>query len=670
MVEAMTAETPIADMGRYGRALAGRFKKLGLKTAGDLLMHPPARYEDLSEVKKIADLMGGETVTIQATVEVIANRRTPQKRMAITEAVLSDCSGKITAVWFRQPYITNSLKAGTKASFAGKVSAEYGRLQLISPIYEPAERGVHTGRIIPIYPTTANLTQKHIRAMVDMALPALATIIDPLPESMRNDYGLGPLAVALKEIHYPTSDADLLRARRRLQFDELLMHQLLALRIKDEVRRETGIPIKFAEKRTQEFVGSLPFTLTDDQRKAAWAILKDMEKGEPMHRLLDGDVGSGKTAVAAIAAVNVAASGGQTAIMAPTEVLAKQHFETLSRFLPSASLALRTNAYKEGDDGAALIVGTHALLEESVPMPQLCLAVVDEQHRFGVEQRAGLLKKRGDGKLPHLLSMTATPIPRTLHLALYGDLDISLLRMKPKNRLPIATKILKPDRYGEAYRLVRSEIAAGRQAFFVSPVIEASDTTGAKSATELFSHLSKEVFPDLKIGLLHGRMKSAEKEKAMADFAAGQIQILVATAVIEVGIDIPNATVMVITGAERFGLAQLHQFRGRVGRSEYCSYCFAFAPDGPTSSRLRAFAECGDGFDLAERDLALRGPGELFGTRQSGIEEMKFATFTDLRSIEEAREAAAGLLALGRDLPSAPLLAEKIKKYEQALHLE
>ena len=667
----MNADTPIADMGRYGRALAGRFKKLGVKTAGDLLMHPPTRYEDLSEAKKINELMGGETVTIQATVEVIANRRSPQKRMPITEAVLTDGTGKITAVWFRQPFIASALKAGTKASFAGKVSAEYGKgLQLISPIYEPGERSVHTGRIIPIYPTTANLTQKHIRAMVDMALPALATLVDPLPEDLRRDYGLAPLAEALKEIHYPTSSANLERARKRLQFDELLLHQLLALRIKDEVRRETGIPIKFAEKRTQEFVGSLPFTLTDDQRKAAWAILKDMEKGEPMHRLLDGDVGSGKTVVAAIAAVNVAASGGQTAIMAPTEVLAKQHYETLARFLPKPSLALRTNAYREGEDDAPIIIGTHALLEESVPMPALALAVVDEQHRFGVEQRAGLLKKRGDGQLPHLLTMTATPIPRTLHLALYGDLDISLLRSKPKNRLPIATKILKPARYVEAYALTRSEVADGRQAFFVSPIIEASDVTGAKSATELYKHLTEEVFPELKVGLLHGRLKSTDKERIMADFATGKINVLVATAVIEVGIDIPNATVMVITGAERFGLAQLHQFRGRVGRSERRSYCFAFAPDEAVSSRLRAFAECGDGFDLAERDLQLRGPGELFGTRQSGIEEMKFATFTDLRLVEEAREAAQGLVARGADLPSAPLLFNKLKKHEQALHLE
>jgi ATP-dependent DNA helicase RecG len=667
----MNSETPIADMGRYGRALAGRFKKLGVKTAGDLLMHPPIRYEDLSEVKKINELMGGETVTIQATVEMVANRRSPQKRMPITEAVLSDGTGKMTAVWFRQPYIASALKPGTKASFAGKVSAEYGKgLQLISPIYEPGERGVHTGRIIPIYPTTANLTQKHIRAMVHLALPAVLTAVDPLPDGLRSEYGLMPLAEALKEIHYPTSSANLDRARRRLQFDELLLHQLLALRIKDEVHRETGISIKFAEKRTQEFVGSLPFTLTDDQRKAAWAILKDMEKGEPMHRLLDGDVGSGKTVVAAIAAVNVAASGGQAAFMAPTEVLAKQHYETLARFLPTASLALRTNAYQEGDSDAAIIIGTHALLEDSVPMPKLTLAVVDEQHRFGVEQRAELLKKRGDGKLPHLLSMTATPIPRTLHLALYGDLDISLLRSKPKNRLPITTKILKPNRYGEAHDLTRSEVGDGRQAFYVSPVIEASDVTGAKSATELFEHLTEEVFPDLRVGLLHGRLKSAEKEKTMAAFAAGKIQVLVATAVIEVGIDIPNATVMVITGAERFGLAQLHQFRGRVGRSERRSYCFAFAPDGAVSSRLRAFAECSDGFDLAERDLQLRGPGELFGTRQSGIEEMKFATFTDLRLVEEAREAAASLISQGADLPTAPLLFEKLKKHEQALHLE
>lgn len=665
----MNVETPIADFGKYGRALASRFKKLGLKTAGDLLSHPPTRYEDLSQVKKIADLMGGETVTIQANVEVVANRRSPQKKMAITEAVLSDGSGKITAVWFRQPYIATALKPGTKASFAGKVSAEYGRLQLVSPIYEPGDRSVHTGRIIPIYPTTANLTQKHIRAAVEMALPALLSMTDPLPKDLLDEHGLISLPAALREIHYPTGSAELDRARRRLQFDELLMHQLLALRIKNAVRKETGLPVPFAEKATQAFVSGLPFTLTDDQRKAAWAILKDMEKGEPMHRLLDGDVGSGKTVVAAIAAVNVAAAGGQTAIMAPTEVLAKQHHETLLKFLPMASLALRTNAYREGETTAPIVIGTHALLEDKVLLPKLTLAVVDEQHRFGVEQRQELLKKRPDGKLPHLLSMTATPIPRTLHLALYGDLDISLLRAKPSNRLPIATKILKPEQYDEAYALTRVEVAAGRQAFFVSPVIDPSDATGAKSATELYKHLAEEIFPKLKVGLLHGRMKAAEKEAIMADVVAGKIQVLVATAVIEVGIDVPNATVMVITGAERFGLAQLHQFRGRVGRSAYRSHCFAFAPAGAVSSRLRAFAGCTDGFDLAEKDLELRGPGELFGTRQSGIEEMKFATFTDLRLVEEAREAAEKLLAADVDLQTVPLLREQIVKHEQAVHL-
>ena len=325
---------------------------------------------------------------------------------------------------------------------------------------------MHTGRIIPIYPTTANLTQKHIRAAVEMALPALLSMADPLPKDLLDEHGLIPLAMALHEIHYPTSSAELDRARRRLQFDELLMHQLLALRIKNAVRQETGLPVPFAEKATQSFVSSLPFTLTDDQRKAAWAILKDMEKGEPMHRLLDGDVGSGKTVVAAIAAVNVAAAGGQTAIMAPTEVLAKQHHETLLKFLPTASLALRTNAYHEGGETAAIFIGTHALLEDKVLLPKLTLAVVDEQHRFGVEQRQELLKKRPDGKMPHLLSMTATPIPRTLHLALYGDLDVSLLRAKPSNRLPIATKILKPEQYDEAYALVRAEVAAGPSGVF------------------------------------------------------------------------------------------------------------------------------------------------------------------------------------------------------------
>jgi ATP-dependent DNA helicase RecG len=665
----MTADTPIGDLGRYGKALASRFKKLGIKTVGDLLTHPPVRYEDLSEIKKISQLRAGESVTIQATVELIANRRTSVKRMVLTEALLDDGTGKISAVWFGQPYITNTLKPATKASFAGKVSSDRGRLQMISPIYEPGDRSVHTGRIIPIYPATSNLTQKHIRAAVAMALPALAEFIDPLPDALREKYGLVGIAEALKEIHYPTTGGKLEAARRRLQFDELLMHQLLALRIKNEVKASAGISVPFVQDKTKKFVDSLPFKLTDDQKKAAWAILRDMEKAEPMHRLLDGDVGSGKTVVAAMAAVNVAAAGGQTAIMAPTEVLAKQHYETFRKILPAHEIGLRTNVYKEGPDNALIVIGTHALLEDKVGLENLTLAVIDEQHRFGVEQRQELMKKRKDGRLPHLLTMTATPIPRTLHLALYGDLDISLLREKPKNRLPIITSVVAPLHYKDVYAKVRSEIGAGRQAFFVSPVIDPSDVTGAKSATELYEELSKKIFKDLSVGLLHGRLKPAEKEKTMADFAAGKIQILVATAVIEVGIDVPNATVMVIAGAERFGLAQLHQFRGRVGRSVHQSYCFALASIGAPNQRLKAFAQCADGFDLAERDLTLRGPGELFGTRQSGIEEMKFATFTDIRLVEEAREAAAELLASDPDLDSVPQLREKIVHHEQAAHL-
>ena len=665
----MNADTPIGDLGRYGKALASRFKKLGIKTIGDLLTHPPIRYEDLSNVKTIAALRAGESVTIQATVELIANRRTNVKRMVLTEALLDDGTGKISAVWFGQPYITNILKPGTKASFAGKVSADRGRLQMVSPIYEPGDRSVHTGRIIPIYPTTSNLTQKHIRAAVAMALPALVEFVDPLPETIREKYDLVSFAEALKEIHYPTASAKLEAARRRLQFDELLMHQLLALRIKNEVKASKGIAVSFNQGKTKEFVDSLPFKLTDDQKKAAWAILRDMEKAEPMHRLLDGDVGSGKTVVAAVAAVNVAAAHGQTAIMAPTEVLAKQHYETFKKILPAHEIALRTNVYKEGDETASIVIGTHALLEDKLGLENLTLAVIDEQHRFGVEQRQELMKKRKDGRLPHLLTMTATPIPRTLHLALYGDLDISLLREKPKNRLPIITSVVAPIRYKDVYAKVRSEIGSGRQAFFVSPIIDPSDVTGAKSATELYDELSQKIFKDLSVGLFHGRMKPAEKEKTMADFAAGKIKIMVATAVIEVGIDVPNATVMVITGAERFGLAQLHQFRGRVGRSAYQSYCFALSSNSSSNARLKAFAQCADGFDLAERDLTLRGPGELFGTRQSGIEEMKFATFTDIRLVEEAREAAQTLLTEDAELNSVPQLKEKIIHHEQAAHL-
>lgn len=564
----MTETTPISDLGQYGKAIAGRLKKIGIKTVGDLLTHPPFRYEDWSKVKTIANLIPGETVTVNATVEIIANRRSPIKRTVLTEAVLTDETGKIAAVWFGQPYITNTLKPGTKASFAGKISDEYGRKHLVSPVYETGARSVHTGRIVPVYPATANLTQKHLRALVDIAAPALTSFREPLPEKILNEHHFLPYAAALKEIHYPSSNATLLAARRRLQFDELLLHQLIAMRRKREVAANESVPVLFNEKVVRKFVAGLPFKLTDDQRKAIWQIFKDMEKNEPMHRLLNGDVGSGKTIVAAVAAVNVAAIGGVTALMAPTEVLAKQHYETLCRAMNGLSIALRTKSYHEGKDDAALLVGTHALLEDKISLPNLTLAVIDEQHRFGVEQRKELMEKRCDEKMPHLLSMTATPIPRTLHLALYGDLDVSLLKEKPANRLPIITKAVKPERYNEAYAAVAAEVAAGRQAFFVAPIIDPSDKYGAKSATELYDELKKKVFKTFSVGLLHGRMKSDEKESVMKDFVSGKINILVATSVIEVGIDVPNASVMCVTGAERFGLAQLHQFRGRVGRGQ------------------------------------------------------------------------------------------------------
>jgi len=664
----MTVDTPLADLGRYGKGLASRFRRLGIRTVGDLLYHAPLRYEDLSALATIAEARVGETVTIRATVELIANRRSPVKRTVLTEAILDDGTGKMAAVWFKQPYLTKVLRPGMRAAFAGKVSDDYGTLHLVNPVYEAGERSVHTGRLVPLYPTTASLTQKHIRALIHQALPALASVPDPLPDAVARAHGLPPLAAALRELHMPTASDALAAARRRLLFDGLLIDQLVAQRVRAAVRSAEAVAVPFNEAETKRVVAGLPFTLTDDQRRAAWVILRDMAGQEPMHRLLDGDVGSGKTVVAAIAAVNAAAAGAQAAFMAPTEILAKQHYETMRAIIPGREVALRTNAYREGDDRAPIVVGTHALLEDEVRLPHLALAVVDEQHRFGVEQRKGLQRKREDGRLPHLLSMTATPIPRTLQLARYGDLDVSVLRTKPSGRLPIITRVARESERAAVYGAVRTELEGGHQAFVVCPVIEPSDVHGARSATEVHAKLAKEVFPDRTVGLLHGRLKSKEKEAVMVDFLKQKIAVLVATAVVEVGIDVPNASVMVIEGAERFGLAQLHQFRGRVGRGSAQSYCYAVSESGMVP-RLRAFAECADGFELAERDLALRGPGERFGVRQSGAEDL-YAGAVDLTLLAKVQEAAKALIAADPTLAGHPALLERVTRAEDRIHLE
>ncbi|MEA3272424.1 MAG: ATP-dependent DNA helicase RecG, partial [Patescibacteria group bacterium] len=568
--------------------------------------------------------------------------------------------------------------SGDYVYLSGKVDSDYFGMQMMSPVYEKVteREPTHTARIVPIYSLTDRLSQKQIRFLIKSVLRLSENIQDILPEEIKKKLNLYNLPESLKETHFPTSFKEVNAARRRLKFDELFILALRNALTRSELKKSSASEIKFHEKETRDFVNSLPFKLTDGQRTSAWEILKDLGSSGPMNRLLDGDVGSGKTVVAAIAMLNVFLSGFQSALMAPTEILACQHFESLTKLFKDSEIkiALLTHSFKENDiDGADVVVGTHALIQKNIKFKKLALAVVDEQHRFGVKQRAELKKHSNlkDG-VPHLLSMTATPIPRTLALSAYGDLDISIINELPKERLPIITKIARPDKRADAYKFIRDEINKGRQAFVICPLIDPSDKLGVKSVTEEYKKLDEDIFKDLEIGLMHGKLKPAEKEKVMADFLANKIKILVSTSVVEVGVDVPNASIMFIEGAERFGLAQLHQFRGRIGRDKFQSYCFVVQENFNeiSTNRLRVFEQCNNGFLLAEKDLEFRGQGDIFGSRQSGKVDFQIANITDAEIMKQARDTAEELIKNDPDLTSAPLLKEKLEEFEKNVHLE
>jgi ATP-dependent DNA helicase RecG len=676
-----------------GEAAAKRMAGLEVKTVEDLLYFFPFRHEDYREITPIAALRSGQFANIVGTIEIIQNKRSPRKRMNITEAIISDETDQAKAVWFNQPFIAKNLKEGDKVSLSGKVAPDYGGFSLKSPAYEKifSGRAVHTQGLVPVYHSTANLTQKHIRFMVNQVIGLAEEMSDWLPEHIIKEYGLMPLSKAIRQMHFPSDPAELEKARRRLAFNELFLIQLQAQIIKRSLKNRSAPKIKFLEKETREFVNNLPFTLTDAQKKAAWEILTDLEKGEPMARLLEGDVGSGKTVVAALALLNCALNKKQAVLMVPTEILAFQHYENLRLFFNKYDLniSLITGSRKEMESnestakkifeiikkgGSKIIIGTHALIQEKIAFKNLSLAIIDEQHRFGVEQRKTLIDKAGgqNGSMPHLLSMTATPIPRSLALALFGDLDLSIINEMPKGRKKIITRVVSENKRETAYKFVRERVEEGRQVFVICPLIDISDKLGVKSAKEEYEKLNKLIFPDLNIGLLHGRMKPAEKEKIMNDFNANKLNVLVSTSVIEVGIDVPNATVMMIEGADRFGLAQLHQFRGRIGRGEHQSYCLLFTDNGSekTIQRLEALVKYHDGFALAKVDLEFRGPGEIYGTAQKGFPELKVATLFDHETIKKSRASAIKIIEDNPDLSSYPKLKNKLSQWEAEYHPE
>ena len=679
---------PVTVLPYVNTATANKLDKLGIRSVRDLLWHLPHRYDDFSRTRSVSELVPGEEQTVVGTVWSAAETTVGRFKKA-TEAVIGDHTGNVRVIWFNQPWLARQLPTNARVALSGKVSVFHGVRQMESPEWELLEGdlsdAVHTGRLLPVYPLTAGLSARTVRRLVRQALDAyLPLVTDPLPEEIRQGQGLLPLPEALSQIHYPDDADGADRARARLAFDELLTLQLAVLRRRLERRLGGEAPVLTASPSlTEAFHASLPFALTEAQRRVTAQILSDLGRPTPMARLVQGDVGSGKTVVAAAALIAAVASGYQAALMAPTEILAEQHFRTLSGLVggepgegsmcecspPYLARPLRIALLRGGLGARAkaeaqralaagevnIAIGTHALIQSDVTVPRLGLAVVDEQHRFGVAQRAAL---RGPDGLAHLLLMTATPIPRTLALTLYGDLDVSVIDEMPPGRRPVKTLVVQSHERDAAYSFIIEQLRAGRQAFVICPLVEESDKetmVEVRAATAEYERL-RDIFSSASLALLHGRMPAAKKDEVMREFRDQLHDVLVSTAVVEVGIDVPNATVIMVEGADRFGLAQLHQFRGRVGRGEHQSYCFLMADSvsDEARERLQLMEQISDGFRLAEEDLRLRGPGEYFGTRQSGLPELKVAGLADTRLLERAREVADAGIAADPTLRSTP----------------
>lgn len=703
----------ISILAKIPKRFLPKLKNLGIETIGDLLYHFPFRYDDFSLNKKIVEIISGETVTITGKISKIKNIRSWKKRMSITEAFIEDGTGEIKAVWFNNPLPLRFLGEGKYVRLSGKISADKkGTLYFQHPNFElinkavfekeetiisiPETKNLSTGILAPIYPETQGITSYWFRRIIRETLDEVQ-LIDFIPKDILESQKLEGLAKSLEKIHFPQKISNSEEARRRFAFEKIFLIQIKALQIKKNWENEKAIKIKFKEKEIKDFVLSLPFELTSAQKKSAWQIIKDLEKNQPMNRLLEGDVGSGKTVVAAMACFSVALNQKQSAILAPTEVLAIQHHQGIQKFFenyPKIKTAILTASQckindeevsrktlleKLASNKISILIGTHAILRDEIKFDKLGLVIIDEQHRFGVKQRSFLQKQTleiSDGSrktIPHLLTMTATPIPRTLSLAIFGNLDLSIINEYPKGKKKIITKVILPNEREQVYDFIKKEIQSGRQVFVICPLVEeSSKISEVKSATEEYKNLQEKVFPEFRIGLLHGKMKPKEKNLIMSDFKEKKYDILVSTSVIEVGIDIPNATVMLIEGAERFGLAQLHQFRGRVGRGKDQSYCFLFTSQNiqGSTSRLRSMEKTNDGFKIAEADLKLRGPGQFLGTLQSGLPDVTMESLSDMKLIQSARIEAQRILDFDPEFKKLPLLKEEVEKLEGRIHFE
>jgi len=727
--------TPVEEIPKIGVAYAKKLKKFGIKTVQDLLFYFPARYDDFSEIISIKEARHrlGQTVCVQGQITEIENSNTFKKFSTLTEAVVQDDNSEIKVIWFNQPYLAKSLRQDDFVCLAGKVSLYKEGVYLNNPSYERIneigenEELTHTGRIVPVYSETRGVTSRWLRYVIK---PLLYRFVEQIQESLPGEivkkYEFLPIQEAVWQLHFPNSFEHADAAKARFSFEELFLIQLNVLKEKVKLMLKKSPACPMDADLMKKFTDTLPFLLTDSQKKCAFAILKDLEKLVPMSRLLEGDVGSGKTVVGAMAMLNVVKCGHQVAFMAPTEILAKQHFKTVSELLKPFDVKIGmltgkdARIYKDSETFEVskksfngdlengqidIAIGTHSLIQKNIIFKDLALVILDEQHRFGVEQRDHLIK--GKKLVPHLLSMTATPIPRTLALTVYGDLDLCLIDEMPKNRKKVKTVIVEPSQRKDAYEFIKKEVLEGKGVFVIYPKIESQASklkeaiekhgpmTGSatesfvpqnynlnslaslainevKALKEEYERLSKEIFPDLRITMLHGKMKPAEKERIMLDFKKGEIDILLSTSVVEVGVDVPRATIMMIEGAERFGLSQLHQFRGRVGRSDMQSYCFLFTTDPSmlNRKRLKALVESNNGFELAEKDLEIRGPGSLYGTVQSGIPDMAMQGLSNIFLVEKTRAAAKEILEKDPELKNHPMLHERLKQFQQRIHFE
>ncbi len=709
-------ETPLYEIKGIGPKFFERLKKFGLVCVKDLLWHFPFRYEDFSKISKISDLKINQSATISGVISDIKVHRTWKRKMFIVEALIADDTSSIKAVWFNQRFLLSILKKGKVINLAGKVvETDKGGICMMHPIYEFETGDIehetrHTGRLVPIYSETKRLTSKAFRFLIKPLLEDLEKIKEPLPAEVLKQNNLPEINAALNHIHFPASLRQAQAAKKRFAFEDLFVLQLANIHLRLELSQQKARSFPMDVEFIKSLLKKLPFELTQSQKISLFEILKNLEEPHPMNRLLQGDVGSGKTIVAAIAAAIVARADSQNAFMAPTEVLARQHYLTFKKFFSDFNKGIglltssearifygdnleseikKADLVKKISSGEIkIVIGTHALIQKSIKFNDLAFVVIDEQHRFGVKQRAELTDQSPD-VLPHFLSMSATPIPRTLTLTVFGDLDLSIISELPKGRKEIITKIVAPTNRDKAYAFIRGQVKKGRQAFVICPRIEKPEeydgeilTDRQKAALELknvkeeFEKLSQKIFPDLRIGLLHGKLKAKEKAEIMEKFKNREIDILVSTSVVEVGVDVPNAVIMMIEGADRFGLAQLYQFRGRVGRGEHQSFCFLFTDSSAktTYKRLYSLLEAKNGFELAEKDLEIRGPGEFLagssGWAQTGRPDLAMKAIQNPELVKASRESAETILRNDPELKNYPLLIERLETFQKEIHLE